>query len=79
MCLRSRSGLEIIWVCSVNAAPRVNSVAGVGGSVANVQPDQAIELARARGLNLMQRHPDYSEREWASWKRVWGSLVFLDG
>lgn len=41
--------------------------------------DQAIELARSRGLNAMQRHPDYSEREWASWKRVWGSLVFLDG
>lgn len=41
--------------------------------------DQAIGLARDKGLNTIQRHTDYSEREWASWKRVWGSLVFLDG
>ncbi|KAG0639107.1 hypothetical protein HOY80DRAFT_886806 [Tuber brumale] len=41
--------------------------------------DQAIRLAKSTGVNQTTRCKPYSEREWASWRRVWRSLIFLDG
>ncbi|RPA96243.1 hypothetical protein L873DRAFT_1242431 [Choiromyces venosus 120613-1] len=41
--------------------------------------DQAIRLAKSTGVNRTTRCKPYSEREWASWRRVWRSLIFLDG
>ncbi|PWW77848.1 hypothetical protein C7212DRAFT_350812 [Tuber magnatum] len=41
--------------------------------------DQAVCLAKSTGINRTARCKPYSEREWASWRRVWRSLIFLDG
>ncbi|CUS15002.1 unnamed protein product [Tuber aestivum] len=41
--------------------------------------DQAIRLAKSTGINRTTRCKPYSDREWASWRRVWRSLIYLDG
>ncbi|KAL7269434.1 hypothetical protein RUND412_007906 [Rhizina undulata] len=41
--------------------------------------DRAIYFAQSQGLHHHSKPSQFSDRDWVSWKRVWRSLIFLDG